>query len=278
MRSMSPGPLAGAFAIAVALAMPAGSRAGGNPAAGQARAVACAACHVAPGPASDAPYLAGQRASYLASQLQAFRRGDRVHPLMDVIARQLTDAEIDDQAAFWSAQPVGSDAQPITAPDLARAVTAIRQSHMQFPADFPRGFTRYLTANDAEHKTIKQHYINAIGLAAARRNQPLPLGTIIVQANCLARLAPDGQPIHTADGAWVIDRITSYTGMELHPGWGNAIPPWLRNADWNYGAFTTAKAPNPDSNQAACLACHKAQSAVSYVFTFNELWDKARAR
>lgn len=275
---MSPRTLAGAFAIAIALAlaMPAASRAGGNAASGQAKSIACAACHVAPDPASDTPYLAGQRASYLAGQLQAFRSGDRAHPLMDVVARQLSDSDIDDLAAFWSAQPVASDAHPLAASDAARAVAAIRQSHMRFPTEFPRGFTRYLTANDAEHRTVKQHYINALGLAAARRNQPLPPGTIILQVNCLARLGPDGQPLHTADGAWIIDRVTSYTGMELHPGWGNAIAPWLRNADWNYGSFTTAKAPKPDTNQAPCLACHKAQSAVSYVFTFNELWDAAR--
>lgn len=274
---MSPVTATSAVALALALAVPAGSRAGGNAAAGQGKSLTCTACHVAPDPSSDTPYLAGQREAYLSGQLQAFRSGDRVHPLMDGIARQLNDADIADLAAFWSAQPVGSDAHPST-PEAARAAAAIRLSHMRFPPDFPTGFTRYLTANDAEHRTIKQHYINALGLAAARRNQPLPPGTIILQVNCLARLGPDGQPLHAPDGAWIIDRITSYTGMELHPGWGNPIPPWLRNADWNYGSFTTAKIPNPDTNQAVCLACHKPQSAVSYVFTFNELWDAARGQ
>ena len=71
---------------------------------------ACAACHASSDPASETPRLAGQNEGYLARQLRAFRGGERAHPLMDEITRQLSDADIDDLAAFWSRQPVGSDA------------------------------------------------------------------------------------------------------------------------------------------------------------------------
>jgi cytochrome c553 len=254
---------------ALSLAAPAASRAGGDAAAGERKSLACAACHVSSDPRSDTPYLAGQRAGYLAAQLVAFRAGDRAHPLMDVVARQLSDADIDDLAAFWSHQPAGSDTRP------GPAVESVRTSHMGFPRDFPKAFVLYLTLNDAEHHTIKRHYINAIGFEAARRNQPLPAGTVIMQINGLARLGPDQQPIRDSAGAWVVDRVTSYTGMESRAGWGTNLPTWLRNADWNYGSFTVDRAPKPDANQAVCLACHKGQAAVSYVFTFNEISDKA---
>jgi cytochrome c553 len=254
--------------LAISLAVPAASRAGGDAAAGERKSLTCAACHVSPDPASDTPYLAGQRAGYLAAQLQAFRQGDRAHPLMDVVARQLGDADIDDLAAFWSRQP-GGNAR------LTAAVERITKSHMEFPRDFPNGFVLYLTSNDAEHNTIEKHYINAKGFEAARRKRPLPEGSVIIQIHCLARLGPDKQPLHDKAGAWVVDKITSYTGMEARAGWGNDIPAWLRNADWNYGSFTVDRAPNSSSNQAVCLACHKAQDAVGYVFTFNELWDRA---
>jgi hypothetical protein len=79
------------------------------------------------------------------------------------------------------------------------------------------------------------------------------------------------------DGTWAIDKLTSYSGMEARAGWGQDIPALLRNATWNYTVFRADKTPR-DSNQAMCLACHKPQAAASYVFTFNELWDKARAR
>jgi cytochrome c553 len=271
------GRIAGIVALIVVLmlapAVPTAANAGGDAAAGGAKSLACAACHVAPDPRPDpraeAPYLAGQREGYLAAQLAAFRRGDRAHPLMDVIARQLSDADIADLAAFWSHQPAGSDTRP------SRAADAIKRSRMTFPAGFPAGFVLYLTLNDAEHHTIKRHYVNAIGLEAARANRPPPPGSVVLQVNCLARLGPDQQPVRDPGGAWIVDKIFSYTAMETRAGWGKDIPALLRNADWSYGTFTPDRAPSRDANQAVCLACHKAQAAVGYLFTFNELRDRA---
>ena len=45
----------------------------------------------------------------------------------------------------------------------------------------------------------------------------------------------------------------------------------LRNEDWNYAAFTTAKQHRPGVNQAECLACHKPLDKVSYIFTLDQL-------
>jgi cytochrome c553 len=47
--------------------------------------------------------LAGQPAIYLAEQLRAYRNGRRANEVMAVIARPLTDADIDDLAAWYSA-------------------------------------------------------------------------------------------------------------------------------------------------------------------------------
>jgi hypothetical protein len=51
-----------------------------------------------------------------------------------------------------------------------------------------------------------------------------------------------------------------------------------RNASWNYGTFTPGKQPSSDANQAVCLACHRRQAPVGYIYTFNELRDAAHAR
>jgi cytochrome c553 len=261
-----------AAVLAISLAWPAAVHAGGDAAAGKRKGAACAACHASSDPASDAPWLAGQSESYLARQLRAFRGGERAHPLMDEITRQMTDGDIADLAAFWSHQPAGSDAL------LPPEAQAIRASHMQFPRGFPTGFTLYLTLNDVEHRIVKQHYINAAGLEAARGGRPLPDGTVVLQVNYAARLGPDGQPVTDRQGAWAVDRIESYTGMEARAGWGQDLPDWLRNAHWNFGTFTPGKAPLATANQAVCLACHKRQALVGYLFTFNELSDAAHGR
>lgn len=65
----------------------------------------CAACHGPQGIATlpEAANLAGQDAGYLARQLEAFRSGARVHELMTVVSKGLTDKQVADLAAFYSA-------------------------------------------------------------------------------------------------------------------------------------------------------------------------------
>jgi cytochrome c553 len=73
--------------------------------AGRAKAAAvCAVCHGANGISMlpNAPNLAGQPAFYLIEQLKHYRGGQRTHEVMAVIAKPLTDVEIDDLAAWYS--------------------------------------------------------------------------------------------------------------------------------------------------------------------------------
>jgi len=52
--------------------------------------------------APDAPNLAGQVESYLATQLRAYRSGRRKHEVMTLMAKPLSDADIDNLAAWFS--------------------------------------------------------------------------------------------------------------------------------------------------------------------------------
>jgi cytochrome c553 len=75
-----------------------------TPSPGRAKAQACSVCH---GPlgisnAPDAPHLAGQPRIYFMEQLKAFRSGKRAHPVMNVIAKPLTDADISSLADWYS--------------------------------------------------------------------------------------------------------------------------------------------------------------------------------
>ena len=80
--------------------------------AGRAKAdVACALCHGPNGMATlpNAPNLAGQQALYLSEQLKSYRSGQRQNAVMGVIAKPLTDAEIAQLAAWYSAIKVSVD-------------------------------------------------------------------------------------------------------------------------------------------------------------------------
>jgi hypothetical protein len=76
--------------------------------------------------------------------------------MMNPIARDLSDREFDDVAAYWSAQPAGGDAAVSAelGPGLAPELAASKTSKMGFPRGFPTGFVRYATSTsrrDARH-------------------------------------------------------------------------------------------------------------------------------
>lgn len=78
---------------------------GGDAATGRAKAQSCTTCHgpLGIGQMPATPHLAGQPEIYLVAQLRAFRSGKRVHEVMNVMAKPLSDADIDNLAAWYSA-------------------------------------------------------------------------------------------------------------------------------------------------------------------------------
>ncbi|NIA01197.1 MAG: c-type cytochrome [Planctomycetia bacterium] len=80
------------------------SMAGGDAAAGKAKSATCAGCHGAAGISANPlwPNLAGQKDAYMVKQLKAFREGKRSDPMMSPMAKPLSDADIDNLAAYFS--------------------------------------------------------------------------------------------------------------------------------------------------------------------------------
>ncbi len=78
----------------------------GDVKAGKEKSQACAACHAADGNSTNPawPKLAGQGEAYLATQLHYFRNGERKNDLMSPMAAGLSDEDISDLAAYFSAQ------------------------------------------------------------------------------------------------------------------------------------------------------------------------------
>lgn len=98
-----------ALAIGALLVPAAHSFAAGDVAAGKAKAAICAACHGANGvsTADMYPNLAGQKEAYLVTQLKAFRDGSRANPIMQPMAKPLSDEDINNLAAYFSSLKCG---------------------------------------------------------------------------------------------------------------------------------------------------------------------------
>ncbi len=82
--------------------------------AGRQKAQMCATCHGPQGLASMAntPNLAGQPEVYLSEQLKHYRSGRRVHEMMTLIAKPLTDDDIQSLALWYSSQQIELKEKP----------------------------------------------------------------------------------------------------------------------------------------------------------------------
>jgi cytochrome c553 len=219
---------------------------------GRAKSLGCQACHGSNGigTAPDIPNLAGQKAGYIQAQLVAFRAKDRKHDLMNAIAAQLADADIENLAAFWSSLPPTAGA---TAPAIADGAAEFRKSRMSFPASFPADFVIYREYFDDDKKPLKRAYVNRTALTAARAGKALPTGSIIVVENGPAGAA------------------TGFAAMESRQGWGASIPDILRTGDWNFALFDVKRNLRTDVNYARCHACHTPKADTSYVFGLTDI-------
>ena len=86
----------------------------GSADAGRAKSATCAACHGLDGNSvtPNWPSLAGQHTEYIARQIKAFKSGERKDVTMMPFAQMLSDQDVLDVAAYFSAQkpaPKGAD-------------------------------------------------------------------------------------------------------------------------------------------------------------------------
>ena len=101
----------------------------GDAAAGATKNAMCIGCHGIKGYQASfpevykVPMISGQSAKYIASALNAYKKGERRHPTMRGISETLTDQDIADLSAYYSvsgqAQAVELPAKPAQEPSAA---------------------------------------------------------------------------------------------------------------------------------------------------------------
>ncbi len=93
--------------VVLVLVISSQSLAQGSAEAGQAIAAPCAACHGVDGNSLTPlwPNLAGQHASYLIRQMEAYQSGEREDVLMTALASPLSAEDIADLAAYYATLP-----------------------------------------------------------------------------------------------------------------------------------------------------------------------------
>jgi cytochrome c553 len=103
---------AGFFLLVLSIAI--AGAAESAPIAGKTKAQACATCHGPFGISQlpNAPHLAGQPKIYLVEQLRAYKSGKRSNEVMSVVARGLSENDIDDLAAWYASMEISVNVKP----------------------------------------------------------------------------------------------------------------------------------------------------------------------
>ena len=117
-----------ATALAVAFLLLGADAQAADAEAGKAKAQVCAACHGNDGNSIDpaVPSLAGQPAQAIATQLFQFREGNRKDPQMSPMAAKLSNADLNDLAAYFAGQKMAppkhhtAPASGAAGPELAK--------------------------------------------------------------------------------------------------------------------------------------------------------------
>jgi cytochrome c553 len=129
MKPLLPKPIslfvAGATFFLTAVAAHAQAPAG-DVKAGESKAAMCIGCHGIVGYQNSfpeihrVPMISGQSGAYIVSALTAYKKGDRKHPSMRGIAASLSEQDMADLAAFYSA-----NAGNVTAPDAPSKTASV---------------------------------------------------------------------------------------------------------------------------------------------------------
>ena len=154
-------------------------------------------------------------------------------------------------------------------------------SHVRAGGDkvvFPEGFDKgvlFTTVDRPDNKQFREFYASPAAVEAAKKGQPMPSGTVITMVQWRAKLDAAGNPEKGADGRFIKGDLNGYAVMEKRTGWGTEYEEKIRNGEWEYQAFTPAKAVNANAKLTACFECHKPlPSGQDYVFLYNKMAGK----
>lgn len=140
-----------------------------------------------------------------------------------------------------------------------------------FPENYDKGVL-YTTVDRADNKQYRELYTSAAAIAAAKKGEPMPDGTVITLVQYAAKLDAAGNPEKDANGRFIKTNILAYTVMEKRKGWGAEYPDTQRNGEWEYQAFKADKTPNAAANLTACFNCHKPLDAKhDFLFSFERM-------
>lgn len=124
---------------------------------------------------------------------------------------------------------------------------------------FPEGYAMGVHYTTVERGGITERiFTSPEAIAAARRGEPLPDGTVITMED-------------HRDG-----RLFRYVVMQKRAGWGDAYPADRRSGDWEFREFRPDRTASTAEDGSRCMACHRSRASQDFVFTYQQMAAKAQ--
>ena len=139
-----------------------------------------------------------------------------------------------------------------------------------FPADYDKGVL-YTTVDRPDNKQYRELFATPEAVEALKAGKEMPSGTVLTLVQYRAKLDAAGNPEKDGNGRFIKGDLIGYTVMEKRSGWGTEYPDDIRNGEWEYQAFTAARAVNEKANLKNCFVCHKPLDKQDFVFSFDAI-------
>jgi hypothetical protein len=146
-----------------------------------------------------------------------------------------------------------------------------------FPTDYEKGVL-YTTIDRPDNKQYRELFATPEAVEALKAGKEMPSGTVLTLVQYRAKLDAAGNPEKDGNGRFIKGELLGYTVMEKRTGWGTEYPDDIRNGEWEYQAFTAARAVNEKANLKNCFVCHKPLDKQDFVFSFEAIKAAANTK
>lgn len=156
------------------------------------------------------------------------------------------------------------------------APAAPRLPGVQYPRNYRQEFALYSTVQRPDG-TIRDLYINPVGLRAAQANHVLPADTIMVVEGYYAVENADGGYVTDADGHYVKgEPMPSIHVREKRNDWSSAdFTSSARSGGWNFGSFDIKTGADYDESLNICFLCHNT-APQDFTYSYPQINQFAR--